>query len=92
LIFLDEYTSMAYILGRETMVIVETSIFTRRVMGLLPDEEYRLLQATLVDQPDAGPIIPGRRGYGKSAGAPPAMEKAAAHASSIIGLSRRTVS
>ena len=61
------------------MVIVETSIFTRRVLELLPDEEYRLLQATLVDRPDAGPIKPGgaglrkirwsASGHGKSGGA-----------------------
>jgi hypothetical protein len=47
------------------MVIVETSIFTRRVTELLPDEVYRLLQATLVDRPDAGPIIPGSAGLRK---------------------------
>jgi hypothetical protein len=47
------------------MVIVETSIFTRRVTELLPDEEYRALQATLVDRPDAGPVIPGGGGLRK---------------------------
>ena len=47
------------------MVIVETSIFTRRVMELLPDDEYRELQATLVDRPDAGPVIPGGGGLRK---------------------------
>ena len=47
------------------MVIVETSIFTRRVMELLPDDEYRELQATLVDRPDAGPVIPGSGGLRK---------------------------
>jgi len=47
------------------MVIVETSIFTRRVTELLPAEEYRLLQATLLDRPDAGPIIPGGAGLRK---------------------------
>lgn len=30
------------------MVIVETSVFTRRVMELLPDDEYRELQAILL--------------------------------------------
>jgi hypothetical protein len=47
------------------MVIVETSIFTRRVTELLPDDSYRELQATLVDRPDAGPIIPGGGGLRK---------------------------
>lgn len=48
------------------MVIVETSIFTRRVMKLLPDDEYRALQATLVDRPGAGPVIPGGGGLRKN--------------------------
>jgi mRNA-degrading endonuclease RelE of RelBE toxin-antitoxin system len=47
------------------MVIVETSIFTRRVTELLSDDEYRLLQATLLDRPDAGPVIPGSAGLRK---------------------------
>ena len=56
---------MAYIALQKIMVIVETSIFTRRVTELLPDEEYRLLQATLLARPDAGPVIPGGRGLRK---------------------------
>ena len=47
------------------MVIVETSIFTSRVTQLLPDDEYRELQATLVDRPDAGLVIPGGGGLRK---------------------------
>ena len=47
------------------MVIIETSIFTRRVIQLLPDDEYRELQATLVNRPDTGPIIPGGGGLRK---------------------------
>jgi mRNA-degrading endonuclease RelE of RelBE toxin-antitoxin system len=47
------------------MVVIETIVFTRRVTELLPDNEYRLLQATLVDRPDAGPIIPGGAGLRK---------------------------
>jgi mRNA-degrading endonuclease RelE of RelBE toxin-antitoxin system len=31
----------------------------------LPDDEYRQLQATLVDRPDAGPVIPGGGGLRK---------------------------
>jgi hypothetical protein len=47
------------------MIFLETSIFTRRVSNILPDDEYRQLQATLVDRPDAGPIIPGSGGIRK---------------------------
>lgn len=48
-----------------TMVIVETSVFTKQVTRLLEDEEYRLLQAVLVNRPDAGDIIPGSGGLRK---------------------------
>jgi len=41
------------------MVIIETPIFTRRIQAILSDEEYRLLQAQLIQKPDAGKIIPG---------------------------------
>ena len=47
------------------MVIVETSVFTRLVTKLLPDEEYRELQAILIDRPDAGSVIPGSGGLRK---------------------------
>lgn len=47
------------------MIIVETSIFTRRVQALLNGEEYRLLQSTLVLRPDAGAIISGSGGLRK---------------------------
>ncbi len=47
------------------MIIIETSIFTRRVTQLLSDDEYRELQATLVERPKAGPVIPGSGGIRK---------------------------
>jgi mRNA-degrading endonuclease RelE of RelBE toxin-antitoxin system len=47
------------------MIIVETSIFTRQVTELLPDDEYRRLQSVLVGRPDAGEIIPGSGGLRK---------------------------
>lgn len=47
------------------MVILETTIFTRQVLRFLGDEEYRLLQAVLVNRPDAGDIIPGSGGLRK---------------------------
>jgi len=47
------------------MVIIETPIFTRRIQTALTDDEYRLLQAHLVQKPDAGKIIPGSGGLRK---------------------------
>jgi hypothetical protein len=47
------------------MVIIETSIFTRQVQGLLSDNEYRRLQMMLVLDPDAGVVIPGSGGLRK---------------------------
>src|SRR5215208_4661598 len=47
------------------MLIVETSVFTRRVQALLQDDEYRLLQLHLAGQPDAGAVIKGAGGLRK---------------------------
>jgi mRNA-degrading endonuclease RelE of RelBE toxin-antitoxin system len=47
------------------MVIIETPIFTRRIQSILADDEYRLLQAQLVQKPDVGKIIPGSGGLRK---------------------------
>jgi mRNA-degrading endonuclease RelE of RelBE toxin-antitoxin system len=47
------------------MVIVETPIFTRQLLDLLPDEDYRELQTYLLDLPDAGEIIRGGGGIRK---------------------------
>ena len=47
------------------MVIIETPIFTRCIKSALADDEYRLLQAHLVQKPDAGKIIPGSGGLRK---------------------------
>ena len=47
------------------MVIIETSIFTRRVQALLDDDDYRRLQTVLVLRPDAGDLIPGGGGLRK---------------------------
>lgn len=43
----------------------ETSIFTRRVMALLSDDEYAVLQKFLCEKPDAGTVIPGTGGIRK---------------------------
>ncbi len=47
------------------MLIVETSIFTRQVQNLLPDDTYRELQIALVKRPDMGTIIVGSGGLRK---------------------------
>lgn len=47
------------------MVILETHAFTAGILELLSDEEYRLLQATLVARPDAGRLIRGTGGLRK---------------------------
>ena len=47
------------------MVVIETPIFTRRIQDILGNDEYRLLQAQLVQRPDAGKIIPGSGGLRK---------------------------
>jgi len=60
------------------MVIVETPIFTKRILTILSDEEYRFLHLHLLNKPDAGKIIQGSgglrklrwsaKGHGKSGG------------------------
>jgi len=47
------------------MVIIETSIFTRRIVELMSDDEYRELQVALVRDPDMGAIIQGTAGLRK---------------------------
>ncbi len=47
------------------MVIVETSVFTRQITGLLRDEEYRAFQEWLVRDPKVGDMIPGSGGLRK---------------------------
>jgi mRNA-degrading endonuclease RelE of RelBE toxin-antitoxin system len=47
------------------MVIVETTVFTRRVQSVLSDEQYRVLQNQLVANPQLGKVIPGSGGLRK---------------------------
>ena len=47
------------------MVIIETPIFTKILLSTLSEEEYRLFQATLLERPDAGKVIPGGGGLRK---------------------------
>ena len=46
-------------------VFFETSVFTRRVTGLLSDDEYAELQQALAANPSAGDVIPGSGGLRK---------------------------
>jgi mRNA-degrading endonuclease RelE of RelBE toxin-antitoxin system len=47
------------------MTFVETPVFTKRVLGLLADDEYRELQLFLNRSPEAGDVIPGSHGLRK---------------------------
>lgn len=47
------------------VTFIETRLFTRLVHYYLTDEEYRHLQATLIEQPEAGAVIPGSGGVRK---------------------------
>lgn len=53
---------MAYSGG---MVFVETSVFTKEIQRLLPDDSYRMLQTALMLRPDAGSLIRGSGGLRK---------------------------
>lgn len=62
----------------DTLVFIETSVFTRQITELLEDDEYQELQADLMDNPARGDLIQGgggirkvrcaARGKGKSGG------------------------
>ena len=47
------------------MIFKETAVFTKRVRRLLSEEEYRFLQTRLLQDPDAGSVIPGSGGLRK---------------------------
>jgi hypothetical protein len=47
------------------VIFLETPVFTRQIKGLVDDEEYRLLQARLIANPDAGDLIPRSGGLRK---------------------------
>lgn len=44
---------------------IETVFFTKRLVDVLTDEEYVLLQEALILKPEAGVIIPGTKGIRK---------------------------
>jgi hypothetical protein len=47
------------------MQFIETSVFTKRIAEMLTDDEYHALQETLIQNPKAGPLIPGGKGLRK---------------------------
>jgi hypothetical protein len=47
------------------MEIIETPIFTKSILRIMPDDEYKILQHYLVCRPDAGSIIVGGGGLRK---------------------------
>ena len=47
------------------MRFIETPIFTRVLLELLDDEEFRALQIALLQRPELGPIIPRSGGLRK---------------------------
>lgn len=55
-------TPMAY---NYVMIIIETSIFTRRIKDLMSDDEYRVFQEALTVRPDMGALIQGAGGLRK---------------------------
>jgi mRNA-degrading endonuclease RelE of RelBE toxin-antitoxin system len=48
------------------MRFIETPVFTRVLMELLDDEEYRSLQLAFFQRPDLGPVIPRSGGLRKA--------------------------
>jgi hypothetical protein len=47
------------------VLIIETSVFTRRILKLMSDEDYRELQVVLAGNPERGPVIRGSGGLRK---------------------------
>ena len=49
----------------DTMEFIETPTFTRQILALLPDDDYRGLQSELMENPERGDIIKGGGGVRK---------------------------
>ena len=47
------------------MTFIETPIFTKKINELISDEEYRLLQAELIQNPKSGDVIRNSQGLRK---------------------------
>ncbi len=57
------------------MEIIETPVFTRKIKGILSDDEYRELQWALVINPEFGALIPESKGLRKMRWAVPGRGK-----------------
>lgn len=53
------------ILNGEIMELIETPVFTKRITGILSDDEYADMQWLLAINPETGPVIPGGGGIRK---------------------------
>ena len=47
------------------VIFKETSIFTKEIVRLLPDEQYKMMQSALMLRPGAGDLIRGSGGLRK---------------------------
>jgi mRNA-degrading endonuclease RelE of RelBE toxin-antitoxin system len=59
---IDKYAIGVY---HNSMEFIETPTFTRLITSLLPDDEYRLLQTELVENPEKGALIKNGGGIRK---------------------------
>jgi hypothetical protein len=57
------------------MRFIETPVFTRAIVALLDDDEYRLLQFNLLQRPQRGAVIRGSSGLRKMRWARPGQGK-----------------
>lgn len=67
---------------------IETRAFTKLVLEYLTDAEYAALQAALIADPEAGPVIPGSGGVRKLRWAAPGRANVAAIGSFITRVVR----
>jgi len=54
---------------------IETCHFTKVILAYMTDDEYSALQAALMTDPEAGPVIPGSGGVRKFRWAAPGRGK-----------------
>src|SRR5262245_48691139 len=66
-------TPKAY--SSDVFMFIESSIFERVLPAYLDDDEYSELQQYLIQNPQAGEVIPGSRGVRKVRWARPGMGK-----------------
>jgi hypothetical protein len=52
-------------MNKSLFTFIESSLFTKRVVDILSEEEYNKLQWRLIEFPEAGDVIQGSRGIRK---------------------------